>query len=225
MKNVSRSYKVGNSVIYAVKNISLTIEKGEMLAIMGPSGSGKSTLLNIIGCVDQATEGEYFLSGKEITKNKLDKLALIRNKTFGFVFQQFALFSEYTALENVEMPLIYRNTLVRGNEKIKSKDVKALAIKYLKNVGMENHQDQRPSQLSGGQQQRVAIARALVGNPEIIIADEPTGALDQKNGEGVMELLSDINQQGRTVIVVTHDNRVADYCKRKISLLDGEIKS
>lgn len=224
LEKISKIYGKKTSTTLALDNINLSIDKSEFIAIMGPSGSGKSTLLNIIGCIDKMSDGSYLLGERHISQINNKEICLIRNKTFGFVFQNFALFSEYSAIENIEMPLFYRNTLVNRKERINNKIIREKANEFLAKVGMEKHKNKRPSELSGGQQQRVAIARALITNPDIIIADEPTGALDQKNGEEIMKLLKESNKEGKTVIIVTHDDKIASYCKRKIKLIDGVIK-
>lgn len=225
LKEIIKIYGTSDAETMALKGISLKINEGEMVAIMGPSGSGKTTLLNVLGCLDNRAKGDYLLKEKLVDKLAGEKLCEIRNKNIGFIFQQFALIEEYTVEENVELPLIYRNLHSNKKDKLSKKEIKARVFKLLESLGIKEHYYKNPSQLSGGQQQRVAIARALVGEPDIIIADEPTGALDQKSGQEVMKLLVDINLKGKTVIIVTHDNNIAAYCKRKIEILDGKIQS
>ncbi|MGG7178288.1 ABC transporter ATP-binding protein [Clostridium paraputrificum] len=214
LKNISKIYGKGNGETRALKNINLNIEKGEMIAIMGPSGSGKTTLLNIIGLLDIQTEGEYILNGREVKELKVDKLAKIRNKELGFVFQNFNLLYQYSTLYNVEMPITYSKD---------KKNMKERGMKVLSDVGLKEYKDKTPNELSGGQKQRVAIARALVNNPEIILADEPTGALDKNTGIDILNLLKSINKEGRTVIIVTHDINIANECDRIINIIDGQI--
>ncbi|MGL4848796.1 MAG: ABC transporter ATP-binding protein [Clostridium sp.] len=215
LKNVSKVYGTGESEIKALDNISLSIEEGEMVAIIGPSGSGKSTLLNILGFIDVQTMGEYILKGKELKDLNDNKLAEIRNETVGFIFQSFNLLSNQDLVYNVSLPLLYSKN---------KKNVKERAKKILEEVGIEKkHYEKEVSKLSGGQKQRVAIGRALVNNPEIILADEPTGALDSENSENVLDMLLKINKKGKTVIVVTHDINVAKKCGRIIKVIDGKI--
>ena len=221
IRDLSKRYVTDGYITMALDNISLEIEKGEMVSIMGPSGSGKSTLLNILGCLDNPTTGKYIFNNKEVDSMGNHELATIRNKNIGFIFQQFVLIDEYTVYENVELPLIYRN--LHSKDKISKKEIKERVLKKLEELGILQQRNKYPEQLSGGQQQRVAIARALALEPEIIIADEPTGALDQKTGQDVMSILSNINNSGKTVIIVTHDDKVAAYCKRKIHIVDGKI--
>jgi putative ABC transport system ATP-binding protein len=216
LNNLSKKYGHGDAITKALKNISLNIQKGEMIALMGPSGSGKSTLLNILGCLDSPSEGEYFLDDTLISSFSKKELAKIRNAKIGFVFQNFALMPEYTALENVGLPLIYRKNM-------STKQRKQWAKNQLQAVGLSNHIEKKPTQLSGGQQQRVAIARALVGEPSIVMADEPTGSLDQKTGHEIMDIFKKIHKTGKTIVIVTHDPQVASYCERKIIIQDGEI--
>lgn len=215
INNISKIYENGDVSTKALDDVSLQINDGEMVAITGPSGSGKSTLLSILGCIDIPTSGDYYLDTELVSKLNSQQLAKIRNKKIGFIFQSFALINEYSVLENIQIPLKYR--------KVPLKESKIKALEYLKKVNLEECKKKKPSQLSGGQQQRVAIARALVGNPDIILADEPTGALDQKNGEEIINLLLDINSQGKTVIIITHDINIASYCKRNIVIKDGKI--
>ena len=217
LKNVSKSYRNGDQELQVLKDVHLEVEEGEFVAIMGPSGSGKSTLMNIIGMLDRPTSGEYYLEGEEVAKLSEKKLAKVRNQQIGFVFQQFFLLSKLNALQNVELPLIYAG--------VSQSKRKALAEQYLKKVELETRMHHLPSELSGGQKQRVAIARALVNHPSIILADEPTGALDTKTGEQIMELLTELNREGKTIIMVTHDPEIAAFAKRQIVIRDGVISS
>ena len=198
-----------------LKDIDLEVEEGEFLAIMGPSGSGKSTLMNIIGLLDRASSGEYHLDATEVSHLSDKKLAQVRNKEIGFVFQQFFLLAKLNALQNVELPLIYAGVATSKRQ--------GLAKQFLEKVELSERMHHLPSELSGGQKQRVAIARALVNNPSIILADEPTGALDTKTGQQIMELLTELNREGKTIIMVTHEPEIADYARRKIVLRDGII--
>ena len=217
LKNVSKSYRNGDQELQVLKNVHLEVEEGEFVAIMGPSGSGKSTLMNIIGMLDRPTSGEYYFDGVEVSKLSEKKLAQVRNQQIGFVFQQFFLLSKLNALQNVELPLIYAG--------VSQSKRKALAEQYLKKVELEKRMHHLPSELSGGQKQRVAIARALVNHPSIILADEPTGALDTKTGEQIMELLTELNREGKTIIMVTHEPEIAAFAKRQIVIRDGVISS
>ncbi|HFI0163762.1 TPA: ABC transporter ATP-binding protein [Streptococcus suis] len=215
LTNINKSYKNGDQELRVLKDIDLEVEEGEFLAIMGPSGSGKSTLMNIIGLLDRSTTGNYWLEGEEVSQLSEKKLASVRNDQIGFVFQQFFLLSKLNALQNVELPLIYAG--VPANQR------KKLAKRYLEKVELAERMTHLPSELSGGQKQRVAIARALVNTPAIILADEPTGALDSKTGQQIMELLTELNNEGKTIIMVTHEPEIAAYAKRKIVLRDGII--
>ncbi|MGQ7461757.1 ABC transporter ATP-binding protein [Streptococcus suis] len=215
LTNINKSYKNGDQELRVLKDIDLEVEEGEFLAIMGPSGSGKSTLMNIIGLLDRSTTGNYWLEGEEVSQLSEKKLASVRNDQIGFVFQQFFLLSKLNALQNVELPLIYAG--VPTNQR------KKLAKRYLEKVELAERMTHLPSELSGGQKQRVAIARALVNTPAIILADEPTGALDTKTGQQIMELLTELNNEGKTIIMVTHEPEIAAYAKRKIVLRDGII--
>ena len=218
LENIKKSYPLGSGTLEILKGISLTVEAGEFVAIMGPSGSGKSTLMNILGCLDNPTSGKYFLDGEEVGKLDSDDLASIRNKKIGFVFQGFNLLSRTSAIENVELPMVYAG--------IPEKERHKKAIKALKAVGLEKRMDHQPNQLSGGQQQRVAIARALVTEAPIIFADEPTGNLDTKTSVEVMDLFTRFNKElGRTIILVTHEEDIALYADRIIKVVDGEIVS
>ena len=215
MKGIEKEYLVGGEVSRVLKGIDLTVNKGEFLAVLGPSGSGKSTLMNIIGCLDVPTRGEYTLSGLHIGSQDEKTLAHIRNKQIGFVFQSFFLMQRQTALENVKMPLIYADMPEKQQEE--------RAREMLRLVGLEEKMDYYPTQLSGGQQQRVAIARAMANDPAILLADEPTGALDQKTGAQVMELFHQLNDNGRTIIMITHDAKIAGHASRIVRILDGNI--
>lgn len=214
LKNIIKDYGEGSGKTTALKGVDLEIEKGEMVAIMGPSGSGKTTLLNILGLLDIQTSGEYILDGKVVKGIKADSLAKLRNKKIGFIFQNFNLLYEYDIVYNVWIPLTYSNN---------TKDMRSRCVKMLKMVGLKDHINKKPDELSGGQKQRVAIARALINEPEIILADEPTGALDKKTGDDILELIRDINKEGKTIIIVTHDKSIADKCDRVINIIDGQV--
>lgn len=213
--NISKLYKTGSVTLAALDKVNLEIDDGEMTAIIGQSGSGKSTLMNMIGCLDIPTEGQYFLDQKEVSQLDEDDLSEIRNKKVGFVFQSFNLLPRLTAFENVELPLIYRG--------MNSSERRELTGRALGMVGLTDRMSHKPTELSGGQQQRVAIARALAGEPSIILADEPTGALDSRSGVEVMEIIKELNNRGKTVILITHDNTIASQAKRVIRLQDGRI--
>ena len=215
LNKINKSYQNGDQELRVLKNIDLEVEEGEFLAIMGPSGSGKSTLMNIIGLLDRASSGDYYLDETEVSHLSDKKLAQVRNKEIGFVFQQFFLLAKLNALQNVELPLIYAGVATSKRQ--------GLAKQFLDKVELSDRMQHLPSELSGGQKQRVAIARALVNNPSIILADEPTGALDTKTGQQIMELLTELNQEGKTIIMVTHEPEIADYARRKIVLRDGII--
>ena len=216
-ENLTKDYETGTQVVRALKGINLSVEKGEFLSIMGPSGSGKTTLMNIIGCLDSPTDGSYYLNNKQVSKLDDDELAQIRNEEIGFVFQSFHLLARNTAFENVMLPLKYAG--VNKEEATKrSNDVLDL-------VGLSSRSKHTPSELSGGQQQRVAIARALVNKPSILFADEPTGNLDSKTGQDVMKIFKDLNQNGQTIILITHEDSVAKQSNRIITIMDGLIKS
>ncbi len=215
IENLTKIYQLGQVQVRALNNVNLTINKNEYVAIMGPSGSGKSTLMNILGCLDVPSEGRYILNDQDVSNLTDDELAHIRNKEIGFVFQTFNLLPRATALHNVELPLIYNGTpRVRRRE---------LAMQALERVGLADRAMHRPSELSGGQRQRVAIARALINNPSLILADEPTGNLDSKTGEEIMQIFNELNEAGNTIVLVTHEEDIGRRCKRLIRLLDGEI--
>jgi putative ABC transport system ATP-binding protein len=217
IKNITKLYIMGNEELYALKGVNINIKKNEYVAIMGPSGSGKSTIMNIVGCLDTPTSGEYFLNGKNVSEMDDDELAEIRNKEIGFVFQTFNLLARSDALHNVELPLIYGG--------LSKADRIERAEEALYNVGLDDRMKHKPNELSGGQRQRVAIARALVNNPSIILADEPTGNLDTKTGEEIMALLEELNQKGNTIIIVTHEEEIAQHAHRIIKIRDGMIES
>lgn len=215
INNIKKYFTMGDEKIKALDDISLEVKKGEYLSIIGPSGSGKSTLMNILGLLDTPDEGEYLLDGvntKDLTDNSLAKL---RNKKIGFVFQNFNLLTKLTAWENVQVPLIYQGVSAKYSKKI--------AYQYLEKVGLNGRENHLPKQLSGGQQQRVAIARALACKPEIILADEPTGALDSKTGTEIKKMLKDLNAEGQTIVLITHDNNMALEAKRVVRISDGKL--
>lgn len=212
---ITKSYRNGDEELKVLKGIDLMVDEGEFLAIMGPSGSGKSTLMNIIGLLDRPTDGDYQLNGTQVEDLSEKELSRVRNQEIGFVFQQFFLLAKLTALQNVELPLIYAG--VSSNKR------QALAASFLEKVELGERMKHLPSELSGGQKQRVAIARALVNDPSIILADEPTGALDTKTGEQIMSLLKALNREGKTIVMVTHEPEIAAHAKRVIVLRDGEI--
>ncbi|MCS6904070.1 MAG: ABC transporter ATP-binding protein [Bacteroidia bacterium] len=217
LREISKLYKMGQELIYALRSITLDVEKGTYVAFMGPSGSGKSTLMNILGCLDSPTSGEYVLNGVNVSKMSDTQLARIRNKEIGFVFQTFNLLPRITALENVALPLVYAGYSPR--ERIK------IAAQKLESVGLKERMKHKPNELSGGQRQRVAIARALVNNPSILLADEPTGNLDTKTSYEIMQLFDDLHSKGHTIILVTHEEDIAHYAHRIIRLRDGSIES
>ena len=215
MKNINKVYKMGEVSLEALKDVSLTIGPGEFISIMGPSGSGKSTLLNIIGCLDTPSSGSYFFEEKNVAGLNLDQLSTIRNRKIGFVFQNFNLLPYATTYENVELPMLFNG---KAGKKRRQR-----VLELLEMVGLVDWQLHRPSELSGGQQQRVAIARALANDPAMILADEPTGNLDSKTGVEIMGLFVKLQQQGRTILMVTHDTHIASYSQRTISLFDGRV--
>jgi len=216
-KNLAKHYKVGTTIVRALDGLEIDIDKGSYIALMGPSGSGKSTLMNILGCLDTPTSGKYFLNNKDVSDMDDDSLAAIRNKEIGFIFQTFNLLPRYTALENVALPMIYAG--------IPKQDRIVRATDVLEQVGLGDRITHRPNELSGGQRQRVAVARALVMKPSIIFADEPTGNLDSKTSEGIMELFDEIHKDGNTLIVVTHEEEIAARAQKIVRLLDGKLDS
>ncbi len=217
IENLNKIYQTGSISVHALKNVNLTINKGEFVGIMGPSGSGKSTFMNILGCLDRASSGIYILDDKKIEDSTDNELAEIRNEKIGFVFQSFNLLPRTSAYKNVELPMIYK--------KVSRQERHEKTLEALKKVGLEERIDHKPNELSGGQRQRVAIARALVNEPAIILADEPTGNLDTKSGDEVMEIFKNLNQQGATIILVTHEPEIAQQTKRIVTFRDGEIIS
>lgn len=217
LTNISKHYRSGEELVKALDGVSLSIQKGEFLSILGPSGSGKSTLMNILGCLDVPTSGEYQLDDKAVASLSNHQLAHIRNQKIGFVFQSFNLLEYANALDNVALPLVYRG--------VKLKERRARAATLLEKVGLGDRMQHKPNQLSGGQKQRVAIARALVNDPQIILADEPTGALDSKSGAEIEALFNELHQEGRTLIVVTHDLALAKRTHRIVNIKDGQILS
>lgn len=215
LKGINKVYGKNETAVYALKNINITVEEGDFAAIMGPSGSGKSTLMNVLGCLDKASSGEFWINGHEVSQLDDDELAVIRNQHIGFIFQGFNLLPTLTAVENVELPLIYRGVAKEERRK--------LAITALEQVGLANRLVHRPSELSGGQQQRVAIARAIAGNPALLLADEPTGNLDSRSELEILSIFQELNDKGMTILIVTHDEVVAEHCKRIIRVRDGEV--
>ncbi len=215
MKDIIKTYIMGEEEQTVLKNVNFTLNEGEFVSILGPSGSGKSTLMNIIGCLDVATSGTYILNGKEVEDFNEAELANIRNSEIGFIFQQFQLLPRLNALQNVELPLIYAG--------FKDKERKKKAKEMLERVGLGDKIKNRPNQLSGGQQQRVAIARALVTHPTILLADEPTGALDQNTGLQIMKLFKELNEEGRTIVMITHDEKISKNASRVVKILDGRL--
>ena len=217
LKNIKKTYRMGDNEVHALDDVSVSIENDEFVSVIGPSGSGKSTLMNIIGCLDIADEGIYEFEGQNITDYTENQLSTLRNKKIGFIFQQFNLLMKLTAYENVELPLIYQG--------LPHAQRKEQVIKALEQVNLDDRMDHRPNELSGGQQQRVAIARALATRPSLILADEPTGNLDSTTGHEIMELLKDLHRQGNAIILITHDNDVANQAERRIHIIDGKISS
>ena len=215
LEHIFKIYEMGENKVYALDDVSLHVAAHEFVSIIGPSGSGKSTLMNMLGCLDVPTQGRYFLDGTDISKKTDDELAEIRNKKIGFVFQGFNLLPKLTAVENVELPLIYSN--------VSAKERHEKAKEALAKVWLEGRIDHKPTELSGGQQQRVAIARALITDPPIILADEPTGNLDSKSGKEVMEIFKNLNANGNTIILITHDSGVAAQAKRVVRIQDGKL--
>lgn len=217
MEKIAKRYEMGGEIVHALRGVNLSIEKNEYLAIMGPSGSGKSTLMNIMGCLDSSSEGYYELNGRHVSEMTDNELAEIRNHEIGFVFQNFNLLSRSNALQNTELPLIYSG-LSRQERREKAENA-------LSSVGLKERFHHRPTELSGGQKQRVAIARALVNSPSILLADEPTGNLDSKTGEEIMEIIQKLHEMGNTIILVTHEQHIAEHANRIVHILDGNIAS
>lgn len=215
LEGITKTYDVGKEKIAVLKNINLTVKSGEFTAIMGPSGSGKSTLMNIIGCLDRPSQGQFYLDEVDVSQYKDGELAKVRNQSIGFVFQQFHLLPRLTALKNVELPMIYSG--------IGKKERQERAEEALRKMGLADRMGHLPSALSGGQKQRVAIARAIVNNPKLILADEPTGALDTKTSSSIMELFTQLNEEGTTIVIVTHEPEIAEFTRRIIMVRDGEI--
>ncbi len=219
IEEIHKIYQSGEVPVHAVRGVSLTIERGDFVAIMGASGSGKSTLMNLLGCLDRPTQGRYLLDGTDVAGLDRNQLADIRNQKLGFVFQGFNLLSRTTALENVELPMLY------GARRMSSREMHDRAMKSLELVGLAQRADHFPSQLSGGQQQRVAIARALINDPQVLLADEPTGNLDSKTSVEIMGVFQKLNEQGITIVMVTHELDIAHYCKRNLIMRDGRLVS
>lgn len=217
LKEIYKDYMQGKDAVPVLRNINLAVEEGEYLAVMGPSGSGKSTLMNIIGCLDRQTSGMFIFDDTDISSCKDKELSEIRNRKIGFVFQNFNLLPRQSALENVELPLLYAG--------VNKKERRERAAEALVKVGLEDRMNFRPTQLSGGQKQRVAIARAMVNNPRLLLADEPTGALDTKSGEQVMELFRELNEEGVTIVMITHEREIADHAKRIMFIRDGQLSN
>ncbi|GJM72728.1 macrolide ABC transporter ATP-binding protein [Paenibacillus macerans] len=216
IKNLKKIYHVGDQEIHALRDVSLSITEGEFVAVMGPSGSGKSSMMNVMGCLDSPTSGEFYLDGYSILDARESELAYIRNEKIGFVFQKFHLLPRSTALANVELPMLYAG--------VPARERRERAMEALVNVGLAERMYNKPNELSGGQQQRVSIARALVTNPVILLADEPTGALDSRTSQEIMEIFQDLNDNGKTIVLVTHDIEVSEYAKRLIHFRDGQIE-
>ncbi len=215
-KNIRKEYKMGEEKVEAIKSMSLKVKEGEFISIIGPSGSGKSTLLHILGCLDLPTSGEYLYRGKEISTYSDDQLSAFRNREIGFVFQFFYLLPRENVLENVKLPLIYRDT--------PEEDKNEMAMKALRKVGMDKRKNHLPTELSGGERQRVAIARALVGDPNLILADEPTGNLDTKTGESIISIFEELYKTGKTIIMITHEKELAEKAEKIVKIRDGEIE-
>lgn len=219
LENVEKTYRTGEVDVHAVRGVSLEIARGEFVALMGASGSGKSTLMNILGCLDRPTRGRYILDGEDVSSLSRDRLADVRNDKLGFVFQNFNLLARTSALENVELPLLY------SSERLSNAELREKAQRVLESVGLQGRGDHHPSQLSGGQQQRVAIARALINDPEVLLADEPTGNLDSRTSVEVMGIFQSLNEKGITIIMVTHEPDIAAYARRNVVMRDGRVTS
>jgi putative ABC transport system ATP-binding protein len=215
LRGITKTYRLGGATVHALAGVDLRVDPGEMVAVMGQSGSGKSTLMNVLGCLDRPTAGEYLLAGRAVARLRDDELAEVRNRTIGFVFQSFNLLPRLTALQNVELPLIYRDEPARQRREASREALEA--------VGLAGRLHHLPAQLSGGQQQRVAVARALAARPRLLLADEPTGNLDSRSGREVMALFQDLNDRGMTLILVTHDAGIGHHCRRIVSVLDGRV--
>ncbi len=215
IENVTREFRVGSELVRALRGVSFSISKGEWVAIVGQSGSGKSTLMNVLGCLDTPTSGSYFLNGRDVARMSDDELAYVRNKEIGFIFQTFQLLPRETALSNVELPLVYRG--------MAAKERRSRAKEALERVGLANRMTHRPNELSGGQRQRVAIARALVAEPSLLLADEPTGNLDSATGEEIIRLFDELHRAGHTLVLVTHEPKLAARCPRAVRLSDGQV--
>ncbi|MEL7647364.1 MAG: ABC transporter ATP-binding protein [Sedimentibacter sp.] len=213
LRNIKKIYDMGSVKVEVLKGITLKVNQGEFLSVMGPSGSGKSTLMNMIGCLDIPTSGEYYLDGREISTYSERQLSKIRNEKIGFIFQKFNLLTKLTAYENVELPLIYRG--------MSHRERKERTLEALEKVGLTERMNHRPTELSGGQQQRVAIARALAGSPPVLLADEPTGNLDSKSGNDIMNLIKNLNDEGKTIVLITHDGEVARQAQKTVTIKDG----
>ncbi|PFH88079.1 ABC transporter ATP-binding protein [Bacillus sp. AFS088145] len=215
IKNMTKMYELGGETVMALQSVSLDIQKGDFISVIGPSGSGKSTFMNMIGCLDRPDSGRYLIDNEDVGQMKSFQLATIRNEKIGFIFQNFNLIQKLTAVENVELPLIYRG--------MKTAERREIALSALKKVGLVDRANHLPTQLSGGQQQRVAIARALAGSPPILLADEPTGALDSKTSKEILEIMNLLNEQGHTIILITHDLEVAKQANRVVRIHDGQL--
>jgi putative ABC transport system ATP-binding protein len=218
IENVVKNYYLESVTVYALRGVSLTVEEGDFVALMGPSGSGKSTMLNVLGCLDRLTSGQYYLGEENVSEMDDDQLSEIRSKYLGFIFQSYNLLAQYTVVENIEVPLIYQGTHL-------TEETRQHCIRLAAMVGLADRLDHRPMQLSGGQQQRVAIARSLVNDPHVILADEPTGNLDSRTSDEIMMMLRKLNREGKTIIMVTHENDIAAWARRVVRMRDGHIES